>query len=117
MTRLKIALRFAVPGSVPNLLYQLSWSIREATVPAIRLPLPDSQSLALSVLCRMSELGASDCSSPKSEPSRQASTCSARNFLGARQIRATLNSIVEFDLKFLPVPVTAYSQTSTLRSR
>ena len=25
--------------------------------------------------------------------------------------------IVEFDLKFLPVPVTAYSQTSTLRSR
>jgi hypothetical protein len=32
-------------------------------------------------------------------------------------IRATLYSIVEFDLKFLPVPVTAYSQTSTLRSR
>jgi hypothetical protein len=33
------------------------------------------------------------------------------------QIRGTLYSIVEFDLKFLPVPVTAYSQTSTLRSR
>ncbi len=33
------------------------------------------------------------------------------------RIRATLYSIVEFDLKFLPVPVTAYSQTSTLRSR
>ena len=31
-------------------------------------------------------------------------------------IRGTLYSIVEFDLKFLPVPVTAYSQTSTLRS-
>jgi hypothetical protein len=30
-------------------------------------------------------------------------------------IRATLYSIVEFDLKFLPVPVTAYSQTSTSR--
>jgi hypothetical protein len=26
--------------------------------------------------------------------------------------RATLDLIVEFDLKFLPVPVTAYSQTS-----
>jgi hypothetical protein len=32
-------------------------------------------------------------------------------------IRAILCSIVEFDLKFLPVPVTAYSQASTLRSR
>ena len=32
-----------------------------------------------------------------------------------RRIRATLYPIVEFDLKFLPVPVTAYSQTSTSR--
>jgi hypothetical protein len=31
--------------------------------------------------------------------------------------RAILYPIVEFDLKFLPVLVTAYSQTSTLRSR
>jgi hypothetical protein len=38
-------------------------------------------------------------------------------FFALRYFRAKLNSIVEFDLKFLPVPVTAYTQTSTLRSR
>ncbi|MGA2887709.1 MAG: hypothetical protein ABSE51_06625 [Terracidiphilus sp.] len=38
-------------------------------------------------------------------------------YQNAGQIRGTLYSIVEFDLKFLPVSVTAYSQTSTLRSR
>ena len=41
-----------------------------------------------------------------------------RAFSGAEiQFCAKLESIVELDTKYLPVPVTAYSQTSTLRSR
>jgi len=65
-----------------------------------------------------------DCFLPGPPPASNSKIKLSRNLLPQPQsfrdriqIRATLNLIVEFDLKFLPVPVTAYSQTSTLRSR